>query len=261
MNLKQGEFTMIGKHFVLTGGTSGLGKAILKALLSKRAYVTVLARNPDKLKQFATQYDTEHLNIIKCDLQSQQEIIDLKEYFQYQTIDGLIYSSGLGYFKSIEDHTFAEMLETYKLNVLHFNILMKVLQPAFSKNPTIVGIGSQAAFISQGYAAHYGASKAAFNQLLNALRIEKPNYHIMTVNTGPIATPFHEKADPSMKFAKKYRDMMLDPEKLANQIINGIIEKKLEINQPRWMHHLLKIYQLMPRFIEKNFTSLFKNKG
>ena len=54
---------------------------------------------------------------------------------------------------------------------------------------------------------------------------------------------------------------MLDPEKLANQIINGIIEKKLEINQPRWMHHLLKIYQLMPRFIEKNFTFLFKNKG
>jgi len=72
MNLKQGEFTMIGKHFVLTGGTSGLGKAILKALLSKRAYVTVLARNPDKLKQFATPYDTEHLNIIKYDLKSQQ---------------------------------------------------------------------------------------------------------------------------------------------------------------------------------------------
>ena len=44
---------------------------------------------------------------------------------------------------------------------------------------------------------------------------------------------------------------MLDPEKLANQIIEGIIRQKLEINQPRWMHNLLKIYQLMPRFIEK----------
>lgn len=260
MNLKLGEFTMIGKHFILTGGTSGLGKAILKTLLTKKVHVTVLARNPEKLKQFKTQYNTEHLNIIKCDLQSQQEIMDLKNYFQHQTIDGLIYCSGLGYFKSIEDHTSIEMFETYKLNVLHFNLLMKVVQPAFSKNPIIVGIGSQAAFISQGYAAHYGASKAAFNQLLNALRIEKPNYHIMSVNTGPIATPFHEKADPSMKFAKKYRDIMLDPEKLANQIIEGIIRQKLEINQPRWMHNLLKIYQLMPRFIEKNLTSLFKNK-
>lgn len=41
-------------------------------------HVTVLARNPEKLKQFITQYNTEHLNIIKCDLQSQQEIINLK---------------------------------------------------------------------------------------------------------------------------------------------------------------------------------------
>ncbi|GEQ02549.1 SDR family NAD(P)-dependent oxidoreductase [Staphylococcus ureilyticus] len=252
---------MIGKHFILTGGTSGLGKAILKTLLTKKVHVTVLARNPEKLKQFITQYNTEHLNIIKCDLQSQQEIINLKKYFQHQTIDGLIYCSGLGYFKSIEDHTSVEMFETYKLNVLHFNLLMKVIQPAFSKNPIIVGIGSQAAFISQGYAAHYGASKAAFNQLLNALRIEKPNYHIMTVNTGPIATPFHEKADPTMKFAKKYSDIMLDPEKLANQIIEGIIRQKLEINQPRWMHNLLKIYQLMPRFIEKTLLHYLKTKG
>lgn len=36
MNLKLGEFTMIGKHFILTGGTSGLGKAILKTLLTKK---------------------------------------------------------------------------------------------------------------------------------------------------------------------------------------------------------------------------------
>ncbi|MDN8849071.1 short-chain dehydrogenase, partial [Staphylococcus aureus] len=75
--------------------------------------------------------------------------------------------------------------------------------------PTIVGIGSQSAFLTQAYAAHYGASTAAFNQVLNALRIEKPNYHVLTVNTGPIATPFHEKADPSLAFAQKYKSIML----------------------------------------------------
>ena len=53
---------------------------------------------------------------------------------------------------------------------------------------------------------------------------------------------------------------MLDPEKLANQIIEGIIRQKLEINQPRWMHNLLKIYQLMPRFIEKTLLHYLKQK-
>lgn len=252
---------MIGKHYVLTGGTSGLGQSILQSLLHKSVYVTVLARNPEKLNYIKAQYDTNHLTIIKCDLQSQAQILDLDMHFKHTKIDGFIYSSGLGYFKSIENHTVTEMQETYNLNVVHFNILLKVLQPYLSKNPSIVGIGSQSAFLTQGYAAHYGGSKAALNQVLNALRIEKPNYHVMTVDTGPIATPFHDKADPTLKFAQKYKKMMLNPDVLADQIINSIINKKIELNEPKWMHIMLKFYQLLPRFIEKNFVSLFKNKA
>lgn len=153
------------------------------------------------------------------------------------------------------------MQETYMLNVISFNSLLTTLQPHFSRMPTIVGIGSQSAFLTQASAAHYGASKAAFNQVLNALRIEKPNYHVLTVNTGPIATPFHEKADPSLTYSKKYKKIMLNSDKLAQRIVNAIITQKEEINAPSWLHHLLRIYQLAPRFIEKHFTFLFNNKS
>ena len=47
---------MIGKHYVLTGGTSGLGQSILQSLLHKSVYVTVLARNPEKLNYIKAQY-------------------------------------------------------------------------------------------------------------------------------------------------------------------------------------------------------------
>lgn len=40
---------MIGKQYVLTGGTSGLGQSLLEILLSKQVHVTVLARNPQKI--------------------------------------------------------------------------------------------------------------------------------------------------------------------------------------------------------------------
>ncbi|AID42722.1 SDR family NAD(P)-dependent oxidoreductase [Staphylococcus xylosus] len=248
---------MIGKHYVLTGGTSGLGQSLLEILLSKQVHVTVLARNPQKIKK---KYDSSLLTVIKCDLQSQEQILNLKNEFNEKAIDGIIYSSGLGYFKSIEQHSTEEMLETYNLNVVNFNTLLTTLQPFFSQFPTIVGIGSQSAFLTQAYAAHYGASKAAFNQVLNALRIEKPNYHVLTVNTGPIATPFHEKADPSLSFAQRYKSIMLDPDELAHKIIIGMLSKKQEINEPKWMHLFLRIYQIAPRFVEKHFTFLFKNK-
>lgn len=252
---------MIGKHYVLTGGTSGLGRSILCNLLNKKAYVTILARNPHKLDDLKVQYGTDHLNIIQCDLQSKSQILNLKNYFKNQNIDGLIYSSGLGYFKSIAQHSLDEMTETYTLNIINFNILLATIQPYFSAYPTIVGIGSQSAFLTQAYAAHYGASKTAFNQVLNALRLEHPNYHILTVNTGPIATPFHEKADPSLMYAQKYKAIMLEPNKLAQQIVNGMIYGKYEINEPKWMHRTLKLYQLAPRLLEKYFTSFFKNKA
>ena len=74
------------------------------------------------------------------------------------------------------------MLETYEVNIIGFNLLLHALLPYLSKHASIVGISSQAAFITQANAAHYGASKAAFNAVLNALRLEHPSYHVMSVN-------------------------------------------------------------------------------
>ena len=59
-------------------------------------------------------------------------------------------------------------------------------------NASIVAISSQAAFVTQANAAFYGSSKAALNGVLNALRIEEQGFHVMTVNPGPINTPFQK---------------------------------------------------------------------
>ncbi|MDT3960759.1 SDR family NAD(P)-dependent oxidoreductase [Staphylococcus kloosii] len=251
---------MKGRHYIMTGATSGLGLALLKALLQKSVQVTVLARNPQKIAQLAHTVNSKQLTIINCDLLNLDDINSIPSQLPNTNIDGLIYSSGTGYFKSIQTHNIEEMLETYQLNIVNFNVMFKVLLPYFSNNASIVGIGSQAAYTPQAYAAHYGASKAAFIQLMNALRLEHPSFHVMTVNTGPVNTPFHNHADPTLKYAKKYQRMMLDPTRLAQDIIEGINKRKTEINKPSWMHIMLKIYNIAPRTIERLFPFAFKNK-
>lgn len=251
---------MNGQHFVLTGATSGVGLSILKLLLQQQVKVTVLVRSPQKLTDLKNADKHNLLQIIECDLLNVDDINDLPQYFQNTTITGLIYSAGIGYFKSIAGHSTPEITDTYNLNVVHFNLLFKILQPHLTQKASIVGIGSQASHITQAHAAHYGASKAAFNHLLNALRLEHPNYHVMVVNTGPIDTAFHQKADPSLKYAQKYQSIMLDSDTLAKDIINGIIRQKTEINKPYWMYVLLKFYNLAPRTIERLLPKLFKNK-
>lgn len=252
---------MIGQHYVVTGGTSGLGKAIVLKLLAKKVHVTLLVRDTDKAHQlYKTQYKGL-INIVYCDLTLNDDIYHLSHIFEtLPKIDGLIYSAGMGYFKAIKQHDDVEMINTYQLNILAFNLLISVLRPYMSNYGHIVGITSQAAFVTQAYAAHYGASKAAIYALLNALRLEEPTLHIMTVNTGPIATPFHQKADPTNTYATKVEKLMIDADELAEKIIKGILNRQLEINEPRWMRNMLKIYQLAPRLAEKYFESLFINK-
>lgn len=250
---------IVGKHFIVTGGTSGLGLEITKELLNKGAYVTLIVRSPEKFENINFNPYKKRVSMIKCNLQDTSEVNNISKLLCYP-IDGIIYSAGLGFFKSIQSHSLEETIETYQVNVIGFITLFKTVKPYLTPNASIVGISSQAAFVTQANAAFYGSSKVALNGVLNALRIEEQDLHVMTVNPGPINTPFHKKADPSLKYANKYASMMINPKVLAKEIVKGIITRKVEINKPLWMNPLLKLYQLAPRTIEKHFTSLFKNK-
>lgn len=250
---------IVGKHFIVTGGTSGLGLEITKELLNKGAYVTLIVRSPEKFENINFNHYKKRVSMIKCNLQDTSEVNNISKLLCYP-IDGIIYNAGLGFFKSIQSHSLEETIETYQVNVIDFITLFKTVKPYLTSNASIVGISSQAAFVTQANAAFYGSSKVALNGVLNALRIEEQDLHVMTVNPGPINTPFHKKADPSLKYANKYASMMINPKVLAKEIVKGIITRKVEINKPLWMNPLLKLYQLAPRTIEKHFTSLFKNK-
>lgn len=250
---------IVGKHFIVTGGTSGLGLEITKELLKRGAYVTLIVRSTKKFENINFDLYKKRVSMLKCNLQDTLEVGHISKSLCYP-IDGIVYSAGLGFFKSIQSHSLEEMIETYHVNVLGFIALFKTVKPYLTSNASIVGISSQSAFVTQANAAFYGSSKAALNSVLNALRIEEQNLHVMAVNPGPINTPFHKKADPSLKYANKYASMMIDPKILAKEIVRGIITRKVEINKPVWMNPLLKLYQLAPRKIETYFTSLFKNK-
>lgn len=54
---------------------------------------------------------------------------------------------------------------------------------------------------------------------------------------------------------------MIDSEQLATRIVEGILKNKAEINQPAWMHQLLKFYQLAPRTLERLLPKFFKTKA
>lgn len=60
---------MLGKHYIVTGGTSGLGLEITKRLIKKGAHVTILARNKEKYKQINFKPFEKRVQMLTCDLQ------------------------------------------------------------------------------------------------------------------------------------------------------------------------------------------------
>ena len=66
----------------------------------------------------------------------------------------------------------------------------------------IINLGSMAGKIPTPNSAAYSATKAGVNQFDNVLRMEVADYgvQVLTVNPGPIDTPFFEKADTQGKY-------------------------------------------------------------
>ncbi|QHW37177.1 SDR family NAD(P)-dependent oxidoreductase [Staphylococcus ursi] len=245
-------------HFLITGGTSGLGYALAHALISAHYSITLLVRDVNKARSL---FPNAEVQIIQCDLTTESDVLEVAQHFNDQTrFDGVIHSAGLGYFKGLLENTPAEIVQTYQVNVVHFSMIINQCAPYLTPNASIVGISSQAALATQPYAAHYGGSKAALNHVLNALRIEQPQWHVLNVNVGPIQTPFHTKADSSGLYARKMKKIMLNPEQLAEKIVHAIQHRQQELNIPQSIHFLLKLYQLAPRFFEKVGRPFFLGK-
>ena len=141
---------MLGKHYIVTGGTSGLGLEITKRLI-KKGLMLQFFRNKEKYKQINFKPFEKRVQMLTCDLQDKNAISMLPQYIDTQ-IDGIIYSAGLGYFKSISQHSTNEMLETYEVNIIGFNLLLHALLPYLS-NMRYCRNFESAAFITQANAA------------------------------------------------------------------------------------------------------------
>ena len=174
-------------RLVVTGASSGIGRAIALACAKRGDTVFASARN----------IESEHSNIVavKGDVTREEDRVRLIE--TAGEIDVLVNNAGRGYyapFASIDAH---ELEELFRLNVIAPLRLTQLALPALKRSKgTVVMMSSVAGVVSSPKLGAYSASKFALEALSIALRaeVEQDGIAVTVIRPGPVDTPFRENS-------------------------------------------------------------------
>lgn len=253
---------------LVTGASGGLGAQIALELAKRDVQLILVARNTAKLEKVALEcqsFTSKPVNVYSCDLTDDASVNNLLATLdETYEITMVINNAGLGYFKLAQDLSDTEIAQMLQLNL---NTLIKVTQhfvPHFieAKSGVIVNVASQAGKSATAKSSVYSATKFGVLGYSNALRLELKPYgvHVMTVNPGPIATDFFDKAEPTGKYLEQLGAVVLDPAKVAGEVVKGIEREKREVNLPKTMNFASKLNVLFPKIGDRLLGSIFNKK-
>ncbi len=219
-----------GKTALVTGSTSGIGRATAIALAARGAHVLIVGRNEQRAKDVVAEIEdaggtaTFRLTTL-VDLTSAQDLAEWATQAGDGHVDILINNAGVALLGPSESATEAEFDETFSVNVKVPFVLVATLAPAMAERGwgAIVNVSTMVASFGQPGMAMYGASRAALELLTKAWAAEfgPRGVRVNAVAPGPTRTPLNEGFGdiPNQIAALAPAGRQAEPEELAAAIV------------------------------------------
>jgi NAD(P)-dependent dehydrogenase (short-subunit alcohol dehydrogenase family) len=172
------------KHFVIFGGSSGIGRGAAIKLSELGASLSIVGRNQDHIDSTFDLLQTDISSLqkhkkINFDLSNLDLLASLVSSFD--SIDGIVYAAGIIHIKPIQYIEIDEFLELQKINSVAVLFIIKecLLQKKIKKNSSIILIGSiSGTRIGYKGSVSYSFSKGALSGMLKSLALELAKYKI-----------------------------------------------------------------------------------
>lgn len=211
-------------RILITGGSSGIGKAAARMLSDNGAKVAITGRDKAKLDKVAQETGAV---AIHADVAKQKDI-DLT-YKEVQEklggLDCLINNAGIGEFPAIEELSFEAFQNVYSVNVFGAAMMAQKAAEIFKKqnHGNIINIASTAGLKGFARGSVYSSSKFALRGMTECWQAElRPfNVRVMLINPSEVTTAFA---------SKERTERSETPKKLRSEEIAHAIKSVLDMD-------------------------------
>lgn len=257
------------KTVVITGASSGIGKACAEEFARRGANLVLGARQFVTLCEIAQQLEKDfkvRAVAVQCDVSREEDCEHLikQAKLSFNRIDVLINNAGISMRALFRDLDLVVIKNLMDINFWGTVYCTKFALPELLKNKgSVVGVSSIAGYRGLPGRTGYSASKFAMNGFLEALRVEnlKTGLHVMIAAPGFTASNIRNTAlakdGTSQGETSMDEGKMMTAEEVAKVIADGVEKRKRTLIMTSQGKLAVLMNKFLPAWVDKKVYELF----
>jgi uncharacterized protein len=253
------------KTILITGASSGIGKAVALRCAQDHATIILSARNTEKLNEVKKEVDKlgGHGIVMPADVTNTEQVraLFLKATQEGGTLDVVFDNAGLGYIANIWELTTDQIKQMIDVNVTGQISVAKFASEVMvrQKHGHLIMTSSLAGLVTLPEWSVYVASKWAITAFADSIRQELAQYNIKvtTLHPGLVKTEFFNKEKADVDTTKLGK--VITPEEVAEAVYDSIFTNKKRVIIPSLAKNYSLLYKFLPGLTQKLMEKMTKD--
>lgn len=237
------------KTILITGATSGIGKALAIHAAREGYRVIACGRNKDALDELSSNSNIDACQFDVTDLEDARRALSSVKF------DIAVLNAGTCEYVDIDNFEPDMFRRVFEPNFFGVVNCVDALLPKLQQGDKLVIVDSMARLLPFTKSQAYGASKAALHYFTKSLEVDlhHKGIKVQAVSPGFVETPLTDKNDFEMP-------MKISAEEAAQSMLAGIENDKQTVFFPRIFGFILRFMHILPTMLQKRISLSMRKK-